>query len=77
MDIALLPVTSLPVAPPQLFEPSRYTADDDDVCFILDQHAEMNFYSASSLKQQSGDRHVASLGHIILIPSQPVVALSP
>jgi hypothetical protein len=32
---------------------------------------------AISLKQQSADRHVASLGHIILIPSQPVFALSP
>ena len=37
----------------------------------------MNFYSASSLKQQSVERHVALLGHIILIPSQPVFALSP
>ena len=27
--------------------------DDDDICFVLDQHAELNFYSASSLKQQS------------------------
>jgi hypothetical protein len=34
-------------------------------------------YSASSLKQQSAGRHVAPLGHIILIPSQPVFALSP
>ena len=33
--------------------------------------------SASSLKQQSTDRHVATLGHIILISSQPVFALSP
>ena len=33
----------------------------------------LDFYSASSLKQQS----VAILVHIILIPSQPVVALSP
>ena len=32
----------------------------------------MDFYSASSLKQQS-----APLGHIILIPSQPVFAFSP
>jgi len=24
---------------------------DDEVCFILDQHAELGFYSASSLKQ--------------------------
>jgi hypothetical protein len=28
------------------------------------------FYSASSLKQQSAGRHIASIGHIILIPSQ-------
>jgi hypothetical protein len=42
------------------------------VHFVLDQHAELSFYSASSLKQQS-----APLRHIILIPSQPVFALSP
>ena len=29
------------------------------------------FYSASSLKQQSAGRHVAPLGQIILIPSEP------
>jgi hypothetical protein len=40
---------------------------DDDVHFVLDQHAEMDFYSASSLKQQSAGRHVAPPGHIILI----------
>ena len=44
---------------------------------VLDQHAEFDFYSASSLKQQSAGRHFAPLGHIILIPSQPVFALSP
>jgi hypothetical protein len=32
----------------------------------------LDCYSTSPLKQQSGDRHVAPLGHIILIPSQPV-----
>jgi hypothetical protein len=37
------------------------------VRFVLDQHAELDFYSASSLKQQSAGRHVAPLGHIILI----------
>jgi len=37
----------------------------------------MDFYSASSLKQQSAGRHVAPLGHIILIPSQSVFALTP
>jgi hypothetical protein len=39
--------------------------DDDEVRFDLDQHAELDFYSASSLKQQSAGRHVAPLGHII------------
>jgi len=32
----------------------------------------LDFYSASSLKQQSADRHVAPLGHVIVIPSQSV-----
>ena len=26
--------------------------DDDEVHFVLDQHARLDFYSASSLKQQ-------------------------
>jgi beta-adrenergic-receptor kinase len=34
-------------------------------------------YSASSLKQQSVNRHVTPLAHIILILSQPVFVLSP
>ena len=50
---------------------------DDEFRFVLDPHAELDFYSASLLKQQSAGRHVATLGHIILIPSQPVFALSP
>ena len=37
----------------------------------------VGFYSTSSLKQKSADRHVAPLGHIILIPCQSVFALSP
>jgi hypothetical protein len=48
---------------PELFDDSEY--------------ALLDFYSASSLKQKSKDIHVAPLGHIILIPSQPVFALSP
>jgi hypothetical protein len=32
----------------------------------------VGFYSASSLKQRSAGRHVATLIHIILIPSKPV-----
>ena len=27
--------------------------DDDEVLFVLDQHTEQDFYSVSSLKQQS------------------------
>jgi hypothetical protein len=46
--------------------------DYNEVRFV---HAELEFYSASSVKQQSADRHVAPLGHIILIPSQPGLAL--
>ena len=51
--------------------------DDAEVRCFLDQHTELDFYSASSLKQQYADRHVVSLGRIILIQSQPVFALSP
>ena len=47
-----------------------------EVHFVIDQHDKLNCYSASSLKQQSMDRYVATLRHIILIPSQPVFALS-
>ena len=51
--------------------------DDDEVRLVLDQHVELILYSASSLKQQSAGRHVAPLGHIILIQNQPVFVLSP
>jgi len=44
---------------------------------ILDQHAQLESYSASSPKQQSVRRHVASLRHIILIPSLRVFVLTP
>ena len=43
---------------------------------VLDQHAELDFYSVSSLKQQFAGRHGTPFGHIILIPSQPVFVLS-
>jgi hypothetical protein len=57
-------------------EQVNFQWDDDDVRFVLDQYAEFDFYSASSLKQQSVGRHVAPLGQIILIPSRPFFALS-
>jgi hypothetical protein len=50
--------------------------DDDDVLFVLDKHAELHLYCASLLQQQSSSRLVAPLRHIILIPSQPVFALT-
>jgi hypothetical protein len=49
----------------------------DNVRFVLDQHALLYAYSTNLLKQQSMSRHVAPLGHIILITSQPVFALTP
>jgi len=49
---------------------------DDEVRFVLDQHAELDFHSANSLKQHSADSNVAPLGHIILIHSQSVFTLS-
>ena len=44
------------------------------ITFVRDKHAYLDFYSVISLKQQSAGRHVAPLGHIILITSEPVFA---
>jgi len=57
----------------QLCHGENFQWDDDEVRSVLDQHAELDFHSASSLKQQSAGKHVAPLGHIILI----LFALSP
>jgi hypothetical protein len=59
------------------FQKNQFLNLFNKVRFILDQHAELDFYSASSLKQQSAGRNVTPFGHIILIPSQPIFALSP
>jgi hypothetical protein len=45
--------------------------------FVIDQHAELEYFNASALKQQSECRHVAPFWHIILILSQPVFVVSP
>ena len=45
--------------------------------FVLEEHAWSDLYGVSSLKQQSADRHVVPLAHVILIPSKPVFALYP
>jgi hypothetical protein len=47
--------------------------NDGDVRFLLDQLVKLDLYSVNSLKQQSTGRYVAPLGHIILIPCQPVM----
>ena len=51
--------------------------NSDEVRFVLYLQALLDFYSAISLKQQSMDRHAASLEDIISILSQPVFALFP
>ena len=58
-------------------EQVNFQWNDDEVHFVLEQYAQLDFYSASSMKQQSSDRHFAQLWHIILIPSQPVFVLFP
>ena len=40
--------------------------EENNVSFVLDQHALLDCYSGSLLKQQSVGRHVAPLGHINL-----------
>jgi hypothetical protein len=54
------------------WEQVTFQWDDDEIRFVLDQHAELDFIVLAHLKQQSTDRHVAPLGHIILIPNQSV-----
>jgi hypothetical protein len=50
---------------------------DDDVRFASNQHAELDFYSASSLKQQFAGRPVTPNRHIVLIPRQPGRPVTP
>ena len=53
--------------------------NNDDALFVLDQQANMymDLYSGGSLRQQTARKYVPLVGHIFLIPSQPVFALSP
>jgi hypothetical protein len=44
--------------------------------FVLDQQVLLEFDSGSTLKQQFIGRHVAPLGHVILILRQPIVVLT-
>ena len=46
-----------------LLEQVTFRRDDDDICFVLDQQTEFDFYCTNSLKQQSAGsyRNVAPL----------------
>jgi hypothetical protein len=59
------------------WEQAIFQLDRSEARYVLEQQALLDFHNASSPKQQSAGRHVTPLGHIILIPSQPVFALSP
>ena len=59
-----------------LREQINFQWDDEEVRFVLDQHAELDFYSASSLKQKSVGRHVAPLGHIFWFQANQSFSLS-
>ena len=54
-----------------------YNRLDNDMMMSALYSTNTDFYSATSLKQQSMGRHFAKLRHIILISSQPVFVLSP
>ena len=41
---------------------------DDEVRFVLDKHAELDFDSASSLKQQCADKHLESIDVYTVLP---------
>jgi hypothetical protein len=44
---------------------------DGDARFVLDQHAELDLYSGSSLNQQSVDSHLAPLTRTQYSDSEP------
>jgi hypothetical protein len=54
-----------------------YIRWNDNISCVLDHHANSDFYRAGSLKQQSVamGRHVAQLGHIILIRTNKYMLL--
>ena len=51
--------------------------DDDKVLFGPEHNVELDFYSVTSVGQQSDDSDVILLGHIIFILVQPDFALIP
>jgi hypothetical protein len=51
-------------------EQVNFQRDDDEVRFVLDEHDELDFYGASSLKQQSAGRHVVHQIYVLFKNSQ-------
>jgi hypothetical protein len=51
------------LTPISLQEQVNFQWNDDEVCFVPDQHAELDLYCASLPKQQSAGWHVAPLTH--------------
>jgi len=46
------------------FPESDYLFGIFKLFFVLDQHAQLDFFDASSLKQQSTDRQISPIGNI-------------
>jgi hypothetical protein len=46
-------------------------------CYLIFEDSKLDFYSTSSLKQQSASRYVPPIRDIILISSQPVFVVTP
>ena len=49
--------------------------DDNDDRFVLDQHVQLDLYSASSLKQQSAVRHFPLLNTACLAEKKQILIL--
>ena len=59
MDCCLTPIQQFSANSISWREQDNCQWDDDEVHFVQDQHAELDYYSASPLKQQSAGRHIA------------------
>jgi len=58
-------------------EQVNFQCDDGEVGFVLDQHAELDFIVLAHWNNSPQVDNVVPFRHIILIPSQPVFALTP
>ena len=51
------------------WEQAIFQLDGSEARYVLEQQALLDFHNASSLKQNSADRHVKTLRQRILIPT--------